>query len=128
MSALCQLSARTTYRRRLFVKALVILAATRFAMTFLGMRRLLIFLGWLADRAAAPQAHDDYASRVAAAVTSAAAYVPGANSLARALATLTLMRCRGLLGNLQLAAAGPDGRPARACVLYKGIVVIGENV
>jgi hypothetical protein len=120
MSALCHLSARTTYKRRLFIKALVILAATRLAMTFLGMGRLRAFLGWLADRAAAPQAHDDYAMRVAAAVTSAAAYVPGANSLAKALATLTLMRCRGLRGNLRLAAAG-------ARVLYKGIVIIGEN-
>ena len=127
MSALCHLSARTTYRRRLFIKALVFLVVTRLAMTFLDLRRLPAFLGWLADLAAAPQAHDDYALRVATAVTSAEACVPGGIGLPRALTTLTLMRCRGLRGNLQLVTRAEDGRPIGARVLYKGIVVIGES-
>jgi hypothetical protein len=129
MSALCHLSARPTYKRRLFIKALVIMAVTRLAMAFLDLPRLHAFLVWLADRAAAPQAHDDYAHRVAAAVTSAGVLVPGADALTRAFATLTLMRCRGLLGNLQLVSHphSSDHLSTEARVIYKGVVVIGDH-
>jgi hypothetical protein len=123
MSTLTYLRAGPAHERRLFVKALLILVLTRLAVSTLSLGQLRSFLTWVSERSAAPQAHDDYAQRVTTAVTRASALVPGSNSLTRALATITLMRCRGLVGSLRLAAH-PGGLAAR--LTYKGQVLVGD--
>jgi hypothetical protein len=100
-----QLHHRTTqqhYRRRLTMVALPVVILTRIGLWLLPASRLQALLMRLADANPAPQAHPDYAERAASAVASASKLVPGASDLTQALATLTMLRRRGLNGRLRM--------------------------
>lgn len=127
LSALFNLIALPAHERRLLLRALPIVVATRLAMSLLSLSQLRSFLSWLAECCAAPQAHVDYAQRAALAVTRASGLVPMADSLTCALATLTLMRCRGLVGSLRVATRRDSAgrRHTYAWVVYQGRLVIG---
>lgn len=101
VSPLSQLARMRPHERRLFTAALPIIVAARVGLSLFPLRRATRLMLHLAEAIAAPQAHTDYAERAARAVSCAGRLVPGADSLTLALATLTLLRRRGLTGRLR---------------------------
>lgn len=115
------------HERRLLLAALPIVLATRAGLWLLAPRRLAPILEQLAEATAAPQAHTDYAERAARAVIRASRLVPGVDSLTQALATLTLMRRRGLAGRLRRGVRRDrhGALQTHAWVEHNGRVIIG---
>ncbi|HMQ29535.1 MAG TPA: lasso peptide biosynthesis B2 protein [Chloroflexaceae bacterium] len=124
---LAALAGLRPHERRLLLLALPIVLSARAGLWLLTPRRLAPMLVRLAEATAAPQAHTDYAERAARAVARASRLVPGADSLTQAMATLTLMRRRGLTGRLRRGVRR-DRRGAlltHAWVEHNGRVIIG---
>lgn len=115
------------HERRLLMAAFPVVLIARVGLLALSPRRLAPLLAALAEAMAAPQAHTDYAERAARAVVRAGRLVPGADSLTLALATLTLLRRRGLTGRLcRGVRRGQDGvLRTHAWVEHNGRLIIG---
>lgn len=124
---LAQIAGLRPHERRLLLAALPIVLATRAGLWLLAPRRLAPILARIAEATSAPQAHTDYAERAARAVTRASRLVPGADSLTQALATLTLMRRRGLAGRLRRGVRRDrcGALLTHAWVEHNGRVIIG---
>lgn len=126
-SLLAQLVCLRPHERRLVAAALPIVVAARVGLFVLPPRRLAPLLARLAEATAAPQAHSDYAERAARAVTWASRIVPAADSLTLALATLTLLRRRGLTGRLRRGVRRDRTGTlhTHAWVEHEGRIIIG---
>lgn len=127
MSLTQRLPGVRTYERRLFVTALLVLLLVRIGLWVLPLRQLQALLRYLAEATSAPQAHPDYAVRVARAASLAATLVPAASCLTQVLTTQMLLRRRGLIGRLRIGVEhGPQGMLAtHAWIEYNGQVIIG---
>lgn len=116
------------HERRLILAALPIIVAARLGLWLLPLPQLQRFLHRLADATVTAPAHSDYAGRAARAVRRASRLVPGATSLTQALATMTLLRRRGLVGRLQLGPyPGRGTSSSYAWVEFGGRVIIGAT-
>lgn len=129
MMQLRKLSTIPAYERRLLVIALPIVVLVRLGLWLCPLQSLQSFLARLADEMAAPLAHPDYADRVARAVRRASQLVPRASCLTQALATMLLLRRRGLIGRLCIGVQrDADGIfRAHAWVELRGKVIIGGS-
>lgn len=118
------------HERRLVVVALPIVVIARLGLWLLPLHLLRDMLCWLADTTAATRAHSDYAGRAALAVQRASRLVPGATCLTQTLATLTLMRRRGLIGRLCIDSQhdSKGAYPTHARVELGGHVIIGGSL
>lgn len=127
MSNPLRLFTMPAHERRLVLVALPIVLAARLGLWLLPLARLQRLLARIADTTATAQAHSDYADRAARAVQRASKLVPAATCLTQALATLTLLRRRGLVGRLRIGIQrGTDGAfHAHAWVEFGGRVIIG---
>ncbi len=124
---LTELAGLRPHERRLLAAALPVVLVTRFGQCLLVPRRLAPLLARLADATPAPQAHSDYAERAARAVSRASRFIPGADSLTQALATLTLMRRRGLTGRLRRGVRRSHAGilESHSWVEHNGRIIIG---
>ncbi|NTU78092.1 MAG: lasso peptide biosynthesis B2 protein [Chloroflexales bacterium] len=129
MSNLLKFFTIPAHERRLVLAALPIIVVARLGIWLIPLPDLQRLLAWLADATATTPAHGDYAGRAARAVRRASRVVPGATCLTQALATMTLMRRRGLVGRLCLSAHPTHvGRSyAQAWVEFGGRVIIGAT-
>lgn len=125
-SLLGRLSALQPHERRILVTAIPALLIARVGLWLLPLPRLQRLLGRLADAIPAPYAHTDYAERAARAVACASWLVPFADCRSRALATLLLLRRRGLPASVREGIrVRPEGIQRHTWVEHNGRVIIG---
>lgn len=124
-----KLCAIPAHERRLLLIALPVVVITRLGLWICPLPLLQGLLCRLADLTAGPSVHQDYANRAACAVRRASRLVPQASCLTQALATIMLLRRRGLIGRLRIGVQrDPEGQfRAHAWVELCGRVVIGGS-
>lgn len=115
------------HERRLLAAALPVVLIARLGQLALAPRRLAPLMVALGEAMGAPQAHTDYAERAARAVARAGRLVPGADSLTLAVATLALLRRRGLTGRLcrGVRRDGSGALHTHAWVEHNGRLIVG---
>ncbi len=115
--------------RRALARALVAVAAVRFALSVLPFRVLRPVIARITARPFGPGASAEDTQRVAWAVAAASARIPRATCLTQALAAQVLLARLGEHSDLRLGVARDPGAPAlaHAWLEHRGRVLVGDG-